>query len=129
MRSEIARLRNAYHIENAPNVTDDVYDSLNKELKSILEKYPEFDDSNSAENRVAGKALKKFEKVEHKNRMLSLNDVFSEEELETWEKRINHERHSNLISKIAACRGMLFEFYRRRYKRRFCYERTDPGCS
>ena len=36
LRDEIARLRNAYHTENIPNVTDDVYDSLNKELKKLL---------------------------------------------------------------------------------------------
>ena len=84
LRAEIARLREAYHVENAPNVTDDMYDSLTRELKGLLEKYPEFNDANAGENRVAGKALDKFEKVEHKIRMLSLNDVFSEEELYDW---------------------------------------------
>ncbi|MEI6281066.1 MAG: NAD-dependent DNA ligase LigA [bacterium] len=88
LRKEIARLRNAYHIENAPGVTDDVYDSLTRELKDLLKKYPEFSDLNSSENRVAGKPLDKFVKVDHKTRMLSLNDVFSEEELIDWEKRI-----------------------------------------
>ena len=88
LRNEIARLRDAYHIKNLPNITDDVYDSLTKELKSILEKYPEFDDPNAPENRVAGKPLEKFVKVKHEIRMLSLNDVFSEGELYDWEKRI-----------------------------------------
>ena len=88
LREEIARLREAYHVENAPNVTDDMYDSLNRELKGLLEKHPEFNDINSGENRVAGKALDKFIKVQHKTRMLSLNDVFSEEELYDWETRI-----------------------------------------
>ncbi len=88
LRSEIARLRNAYHIENAPGVTDDIYDSLTRELKELLQKYPEFNDLNSPENRVAGKPLDKFVKVKHETRMLSLNDVFNEEELFDWEKRI-----------------------------------------
>ncbi|MFA6353358.1 MAG: NAD-dependent DNA ligase LigA [Candidatus Paceibacterota bacterium] len=88
LRAEIARLRNAYHIENAPNVTDDVYDSLSRELRELLKKYPEFEDINSNENRVAGKPLDKFEKVKHGIRMLSLNDVFSDEELYDWENRI-----------------------------------------
>jgi len=88
LRDEIARLREAYHIENAPNVTDDVYDSLTRELKELLQRYPEFNDPNAGENRVAGKPLDKFAKVRHKTRMLSLNDVFSEEELFDWEKRI-----------------------------------------
>ena len=88
LRDEIARLRNLYHIKNVPNVTDDVYDSLTRELRALLIKYPEFDDPNAPENRVAGKPLDKFIKVKHKNRMLSLNDAFSYEELEDWEKRI-----------------------------------------
>jgi DNA ligase (NAD+) len=88
LRNEIARLRNAYHTENAPNVTDDVYDSLTRELKELLKQYPEFEDPNALENRVAGKPLDKFVKVKHESRMLSLNDVFSEEELFDWENRV-----------------------------------------
>jgi len=88
LRNEIARLRDAYHMKNLPNITDEVYDSLTKELKKLLEQYPEFDDPNAPENRVAGKPLEKFVKVEHKIRMFSLNDVFSEGELYDWEKRI-----------------------------------------
>ena len=88
LRNEIARLRNAYHIENIPNITDDIYDSLARELKKLLEQYPEFNNPNAPENRIAGQALDKFEKVKHRNQMLSLNDVFNEKELEDWEKRI-----------------------------------------
>ena len=88
LRKEIARLRNLYHIENAPDITDEVYDSLTRELKDLLAKFPEHIDENAPENRVAGKPLDKFKKVEHKNRMLSLNDAFSFEELADWEKRI-----------------------------------------
>ena len=76
LRNEIARLREAYHVKNLPNVTDDVYDSLNKELKSLLGKYPEFVDMNSAENRVAGRPLEKFEKARHEIPMFSIGNVF-----------------------------------------------------
>lgn len=90
LRLEIARLRDAYHNEDAPSVTDAVYDSLNRELKEILKKYPNdkvLNDPNAPENRIGGKPLDKFVKIEHKARMLSLNDVFNEEELFDWEKR------------------------------------------
>ncbi|OGI94588.1 hypothetical protein A3A03_02530 [Candidatus Nomurabacteria bacterium RIFCSPLOWO2_01_FULL_40_18] len=90
LRDEIARLRDEYHTKNLPNVTDDVYDSLSRELKELLREYPEFYDANAAENRVAGKPLDKFLKVEHQTRMLSLNDAFSEAELFDWEKRIKN---------------------------------------
>jgi len=91
LRNEIAVLRNLYHIENAPNATDEVYDSLSRELKELLKKYPKdhkLNDPNAKENRVAGKPLDKFVKVKHRIRMLSLNDVFSAEELDDWENRI-----------------------------------------
>ncbi|OGI95345.1 hypothetical protein A2917_02150 [Candidatus Nomurabacteria bacterium RIFCSPLOWO2_01_FULL_42_17] len=91
LRSEIARLRDAYHTKNAPEVTDEVYDSLTRELRMLLAKYPQnykVDDPNAPENRVAGKPLEKFVKVKHRVRMLSLNDAFSYEELYDWEKRI-----------------------------------------
>ena len=88
LREEIARLRDLYHVEDKPEVTDAVYDSLNRELRELIKKYPEFDDPNAPENRIGGKPLDKFVKVKHKTRMLSLNDVFSEEELFDWEKRI-----------------------------------------
>jgi len=88
LRDEIARLRDAYHIEDAPEVTDDIYDSLNRELRELLKKYPELIDLNAPENRVGGKPLDKFVKVKHKIRMLSLNDVFSKEELFDWENRV-----------------------------------------
>jgi DNA ligase (NAD+) len=88
LRAEIARLRSEYHIKNNPTITDDVYESLTRELKNLLEQYPEFADPNAPENRVAGKPLDKFKKVKHKVRMLSLNDVFSTDELYDWQTRI-----------------------------------------
>ena len=87
LRSEIARLRDAYHIKDSPLVTDEVYDSLNKELKSLVEKYPEFDDLNAPENRIGGKPLDKFVKVKHEIKMFSIGNVFSDEEFFAWEKR------------------------------------------
>jgi len=87
LRNEIARLRDAYHIKNLPNITDDVYDSLTKELNILLQKYPEFNDPNAKELRVAGKPLDKFEKVKHEVKMFSIANVFSDEEFFAWEKR------------------------------------------
>lgn len=97
LREEISRLRHLYHVEDSPSVTDDVYDSLNNELKSILNKHPEFIDLDAPEDRIGGKALDKFEKVKHEIRMLSLNDAFSFLEVTDWETRISkliNKKHS-----------------------------------
>lgn len=88
LREQIEDLRYRYHVLDEPGVTDDVYDSLAKELKGLEEQYPEFQDDFSPLNRVGGKPLDKFVKVRHQVRMLSLNDAFSKDELEAWEKRV-----------------------------------------
>jgi DNA ligase (NAD+) len=85
---EISDLRYRYHVENDPSVTDDVYDSLTRELKTLIAHYPEFQALAEKINRVAGKPLDKFVKVPHDVRMLSLNDAFSKDEIAEWEKRI-----------------------------------------
>lgn len=89
LRDEIARLRFNYHVINDPKATDDVYESLTRELLSLEEKYPEYRDPNSSINRVAGEPLDKFSKITHKERMLSLNDVFSKDELVSWIERVS----------------------------------------
>src|SRR4051812_2937833 len=88
LTSEVNRLRHEYHTEDKPSVTDDVYDSLIRELRVLEEKYPQFADPNSAVNRVGGKPLDKFVKVEHSTRMLSLNDAFSKDEVLKWVERV-----------------------------------------
>ena len=88
LREEISRLRFLYHVENSPNVTDDVYESLTRELHDLENKYPQFADPNSLVNRVAGEPLPSFKKIKHDIRMLSMNDVFSYPEIIDWETRI-----------------------------------------
>ncbi len=88
LREQIEDLRYRYHVLDDPKVTDDIYESLTRELKALEQEYPQFVDVNSPTNRVAGQPLDKFVKVKHDIRMLSLNDVFSKEELLAWEKRI-----------------------------------------
>lgn len=88
LKKQIEDLRYRYHVLDDPKVSDEVYDSLTRELRELEAKYPEFQDLTSPINRIGGKPLEKFIKVKHNVRMLSLNDAFSEEELEAWEKRI-----------------------------------------
>ena len=88
LRRQIEELRYRYHVLNDPAVTDDIKDSLERELRRLEAEHPEYALKDSPLNRVAGKPLDKFSKVRHDVRMLSLNDVFSKEELEAWENRM-----------------------------------------
>lgn len=111
LRKEIARLRHLYHTEDNPEVSDAVYDSLNNELKAIIKEYPEFADPNAPENRVGGKPLEKFQKVTHRVRMLSLNDVFSFEELEEWQERVQKLLGTNYNTGEYGGVSSVFEYF------------------
>ncbi len=63
-------------------------DSLKHELDSLEQAYPELVTPDSPTQRVAGEPLPQFSQVRHTTRMLSLNDVFSKEEVEAWVARI-----------------------------------------
>lgn len=78
-----------YYVLDSPSVTDAIYDGLMRELKSIEEQYPDLITPDSPTQRVGGEPLEKFDKVEHSSRMLSLNDVFSREDVEAWVKRMD----------------------------------------
>ncbi len=80
--------RYLYHVLNKQEISEAALDSLKHELYLLEQKYPEFITKDSPTQRVEGKALDKFEKVRHKTRMLSLEDVFSLEEFSEWEERI-----------------------------------------
>ncbi len=88
LEEQIEDLRYRYHVLDDPEVTDEVYDSLTRELRALEDQFPKLKDPNSATHRVGGQALEKFVKVQHAVRMLSLSDVFSFEELQAWETRI-----------------------------------------
>ena len=88
LSAEINKLRYAYHVEDRPDVTDEVYDSLTSELLLLEEKYPQFRFSDSPTQRVGGKPLDKFQKVLHKVRQWSFSDLFDFSELEKWEEKV-----------------------------------------
>lgn len=88
LSDQINELRYRYHVLDDPSVTDEIYDSLTRELLELEAKYPQFKDPDSPTMRVGGQPLEKFEKVEHKQRMLSLNDAFNEQEVADWEERL-----------------------------------------
>lgn len=77
-----------YNLEK-PIVTDAVYDGLIQELKKLEEQHPELVVPDSPTQRVAAQPLAKFTKVAHKWPMISLNDVFSRQDVEAWIERIN----------------------------------------
>jgi len=80
--------RYLYHVLDRQDISEDVSDSLKKELFDLEQKYPEFITPDSPTQRIGGRPLKKFEKIKHSQPMLSFNDAFSREDMKDWEKRI-----------------------------------------
>ena len=78
-----------YNLDN-PTITDQEYDKYLRELINLEEKYPEFADPNSPTKRVGGEAIDKFNKVTHAIPMISLANVFNEEEIRDFDKRIRN---------------------------------------
>lgn len=77
-----------YYTLEKPSVTDAVYDSLVREIKAIETDHPELIRPDSPTQRVGNALLDGFTKVKHSTRMLSLQDVFSREEVEAWAARV-----------------------------------------
>lgn len=77
-----------YHSLDESTISDAIYDSLFAELKRIEDSYPEIISNNSPTQRVGSVISEGFSKVEHASRMLSLNDVFSTEDIKAWRERI-----------------------------------------
>ena len=77
-----------YHTLDQPTMTDFEYDKYLKELVELEDKYPNYKQDNSPTDKVGGVVLDSFKKITHKVPMMSLSNVFNEEELRAFDERI-----------------------------------------
>ena len=89
LRQLINDYRYHYHVLDESIMSEGAADSLKHELAQLETEYPELITADSPTQRVAGKSLPGFQQVRHSSRMLSLNDVFSREEVVAWTERID----------------------------------------
>ncbi|MBQ3413725.1 NAD-dependent DNA ligase LigA [Candidatus Saccharibacteria bacterium] len=87
LRELINDYRYHYHVLDESIMSEAAADSLKHELSLLEKEYPDLVTPDSPTQRVAGRALDKFEKVAHEKRMISLADVFSKEEVLDWVER------------------------------------------
>ncbi len=90
LRTLIDRYRYEYHVLDKLSISEDALDSLKKELFDLEQQYPDLVTPDSPTQRVAGKPLDEFMKVEHPGRMISLNDAFTEQDLRDWLTRLEN---------------------------------------
>lgn len=86
--SELEEHRYKYYVLDAPTLSDAAYDSLNQELESLEQQFPDLVQPDSPTARVGAKVLSRFAPVAHATPMLSLRDVFSRDEVLAWAQRM-----------------------------------------
>jgi DNA ligase (NAD+) len=96
LRSAITRAEYLYYVEDAPELQDDAYDALLRELQQLEAKHPDLVTPDSPTRRVGGAPREGFVKVEHLSPMLSLDNVFSGEELRAFWARSLREAEGHL---------------------------------
>lgn len=84
LESQIDELRYRYHVLDDPTVTDEVYDSLERELQALEQQFPDLRSPDSPLQRIGGQPTERFTKVQHTVRQWSFNDVFDEAEFTDW---------------------------------------------
>lgn len=87
LRKILENHRHLYHVLDAPVISDEVYDSLMRELDSLEKEFPTLDHPMSPTHRVGGEPLDHFKKVRHSVKQWSFDNVFNFKELEDWEER------------------------------------------
>ena len=88
LRHEIERHNRLYYVDNAPQISDQQFDMLLRELQELEARHPEMADANSPTQRVGGAAVKEFPSVAHEVPMLSIDNTYSEAELREFDTRI-----------------------------------------
>ena len=88
LREALRQHNYSYYVLDEPSISDYEFDIRLKELQELETKHPEFFDPNSPSQRVGGEITKNFNTITHKNRMYSLDNSYSKEDILDWETRI-----------------------------------------
>ena len=91
LSQEIEDASYRYHVLDRPTISDSAYDSLMRELQQIEDDYPELRTPDSPTQKVGNVVSTQFTPVDHLERMMSLDNVFADEELVAWAARIERE--------------------------------------
>lgn len=84
LRATLQRARDQYYLEDAPELPDAVYDSLNRELADLENRYPLLKTVDSPTQTVGGGVAEQFAPAQHQHRMYSLDDAMDLDELDEW---------------------------------------------
>jgi len=88
LRDELRQHNHSYYVLDNPTISDFDFDMKLKQLQTLEAQFPELHDPNSPTLRVGGEVTKNFKTITHRQRMYSLDNSYSKEDLLDWETRI-----------------------------------------
>ena len=86
LRQELERHNQLYYVEARPEITDREYDRLMQELVELEHRFPELQTADSPSQKVGGEPIRGFVQAAHQVPMLSIDNLFAEQELEEWDQ-------------------------------------------
>ena len=89
-----------YYALDNPTITDQEYDRYMQELIKIEENHPEWVRDDSPTKRVGGEVISEFKKIVHEKPMLSLSNVFNEDEVRSFDEKIRKEVNPNYVCEL-----------------------------
>ena len=101
LRETIRHHEHLYYVLDAPELPDAEFDRLMQELKKLEAAHPELVTRDSPSQRVGGKPLEGFPKVQHSRPMLSLDNAYNEQELRDWDRRVRESAGNQKIEYVS----------------------------
>ncbi|MFD3868962.1 NAD-dependent DNA ligase LigA [Streptomyces sp. NPDC058623] len=95
LAEQVEEHRFRYYVNDQPVVSDAEFDTLLRSLEALEEQYPQLRTPDSPTQKVAGAYATDFASVEHRERMLSLDNAFDEEELAAWAERVARDANTS----------------------------------
>lgn len=103
LKSLIYKHRYLYHVKDIQEISDEAFDVVKHELFKLEQQFPDLITKDSPTQRVGGEPLSKFSKVSHILPMLSIEDIFKEEELNSWEEyleRLSQKKNLQYFTEV-----------------------------
>ncbi len=98
LRKEVEKHIDLYHTKDTPEISDEAYDALVRELVDLENTFPEFKKESPTE-KVGGKILEGFQKVKHQIPQWSYDNIFAYDELVAWEEKVKRFMEKEGVSK------------------------------
>ena len=93
LREELHAHNHRYYVENAPEISDQEFDALMRELQELEARHPEMHDDNSPTQRVGSDLSSEFQQVAHRYPMLSLANTYNRQEVADWYESVSKGLH------------------------------------